>query len=891
MAEVTVNGNTYNDGSTTGLYMGNGGFRTNLIEMLSDSVTDLAAKVAAAQLAETNAETAETNAEAAAVATAADRVQTGLDVISTAADRVQTGLDVISTAADVISAATSETNAASAAPIIKWVHSTNTTMADPTSGYIRLNNATLASVTAIAVDDLNSSAQDVSAFVLTWDDSTSTVKGTLTLRQGTVYAIYTVTGLTDNAGWTELAVTHVSSGGSFANATLSFVAFSAKGDIGTGDISGPGSSTAGNFAAFTDTSGKIIGEATNASQVEMEAGTEAALRAMSPLRVAQAISALAPTGITTAEPITTSTTLTSASAGYQYIAMTTMGQSITLPDATTMTVGAPKYYFDNTNGTYPAGIRNKAGTLLMAIGAGGGAWVSLESIAALAGVWGVTGTNLEPGLITIDNTFSSTYASTVLKPFVALDDNKSIHFLKDAANSIVYAVAVDDTTGAVGTPLAITGDWNYTVKTCFKITSTAAIVFTGDSNNLNGMVVSLSGATTLAVGSTASSGANTNIAVEDFSGAPKIAQLDTTHYLVSWATATGAGNTSVMAAEVTSGTTVTFGSKADIITSNNVVDSTTTYALTATTAAVAYLEGASAPYTHKVAGVSVSGTTCNVNATKVSAGTYSQTNSPATCQLSDTKLLIGSDANAGNHTIHAVTLSGSTPSVGAALTVETGISVGLFSYTASSATRYNPHLFPLSASTALLWYFDSGSVSRAVVLSESGGTVTGGAIAYASISNAAANLQSFGVILPQGTNEFLSVFQTLASTAGFGLQFTTHKISGTSLTSGVTKSLRNISQVVPTSVISARLSGGDYVIASGVANSKNVTCTLPVIRSNGDAINYRGEITCPPAIFANGAYPIQSVSSNRIVLLGYQTISQLPGGAERLRLLNLEVAA
>jgi hypothetical protein len=64
MAEVTVNGNTYNDGSTTGKYMGNGGHRANLIPMLSDSVTDLAAKVAAAELAEEHAETAETNAEA-----------------------------------------------------------------------------------------------------------------------------------------------------------------------------------------------------------------------------------------------------------------------------------------------------------------------------------------------------------------------------------------------------------------------------------------------------------------------------------------------------------------------------------------------------------------------------------------------------------------------------------------------------------------------------------------------------------------------------------------------------------------------------------------------------------------------------------------------------------
>lgn len=50
-------------------------------------------------------EQASTAAAAAAIATAADRVQTGLDAVSTAADRVQTGLDRVATAADVVSSA------------------------------------------------------------------------------------------------------------------------------------------------------------------------------------------------------------------------------------------------------------------------------------------------------------------------------------------------------------------------------------------------------------------------------------------------------------------------------------------------------------------------------------------------------------------------------------------------------------------------------------------------------------------------------------------------------------------------------------------------------------------------------------------------------------------
>jgi hypothetical protein len=132
-------------------------------------------------------------------------------------------------------------------------------MADPGSGIMRFNHATIASVTAIAFDDLNSAAADVSAYVLTWDDSTSTIKGTITVRQGTAnFALFDVTGLTDNAGWVEVAVTHVASSGTFTNAVLTFVDFDRTGDAGTGDVNGPGSSVDSEIALFDGITGKAI---------------------------------------------------------------------------------------------------------------------------------------------------------------------------------------------------------------------------------------------------------------------------------------------------------------------------------------------------------------------------------------------------------------------------------------------------------------------------------------------------------------------------------------------------------------------------------------------------------------------------------------------------------
>lgn len=139
---------------------------------------------------------------------------------------------------------------------VKWTFSTTTTMADPGSGQVRFNNASPASVTAIAIDDLNQDGADVSTYVVSWDDSTSSGDGTLILRQGNVFAIYTVTGLTDNSGWTELAVTYVTGSGTFVSGTTTYVSFTRTGDAGTAATISVGNVTTGapgSSASVTNT--------------------------------------------------------------------------------------------------------------------------------------------------------------------------------------------------------------------------------------------------------------------------------------------------------------------------------------------------------------------------------------------------------------------------------------------------------------------------------------------------------------------------------------------------------------------------------------------------------------------------------------------------------------
>jgi hypothetical protein len=150
---------------------------------------------------------------------------------------------------------------ADASQAIRWQFDDATAMADPGSGLIRFNNATVASVTAIAIDDTSINSGDVSAYVATWDDSTSTVKGTLTIRKGGafgVYAIFSVTGLTDNAGWSQVTVAHISSAGSFSDGDDIFVSFVSSGSIGDGDVTGPASATNNALVQFDGTTGKAI---------------------------------------------------------------------------------------------------------------------------------------------------------------------------------------------------------------------------------------------------------------------------------------------------------------------------------------------------------------------------------------------------------------------------------------------------------------------------------------------------------------------------------------------------------------------------------------------------------------------------------------------------------
>lgn len=147
----------------------------------------------------------------------------------------------------------------------KYTFSTTTSMADPGAGILRYNHGTVASVTAIAIDDTTADTgnPDIEAWIASWDDSSSTIKGQLRLVEpGTPanYAVFNVTALTNNSGWVQLTVAHVDSNGTFGNTDSIRVSFARTGDIGVTGATGSGEGLELTFETATADSDQGAGK-------------------------------------------------------------------------------------------------------------------------------------------------------------------------------------------------------------------------------------------------------------------------------------------------------------------------------------------------------------------------------------------------------------------------------------------------------------------------------------------------------------------------------------------------------------------------------------------------------------------------------------------------------
>lgn len=274
----------------------------------STSATNAASSATTATTKASEASTSATNAatSASAASTSATNASNSASAAATSATNASNSASSASTSAtnaanSATAAATSETNAgtsatnaatsataadsAAQAVTVKWAFDSSTTMGDPGTGDLRLNNATIASVTAIAVSASSSASgnPDVSDFVVTWDDSTtSTSRGTIILRKsGTpaTFAVFSVNGsITDNGTWLQIPVAHVASNGTLSNADALYVGFQRTGDQGGGGDTSSNTATSVNneIALFSGTSGKTIKRASTTGILKASSGVIAA---------------------------------------------------------------------------------------------------------------------------------------------------------------------------------------------------------------------------------------------------------------------------------------------------------------------------------------------------------------------------------------------------------------------------------------------------------------------------------------------------------------------------------------------------------------------------------------------------------------------------------------
>lgn len=117
---------------------------------------------------------------------------------------------------------------------ISYAFSTTTADADPGAGIFRLNNAAVASATAAYIDNVDSTGVTVSSILDTWDDSTNTVRGTLTLRgvdNTAVVHVFNVTGsVVDGTGYRKLTVAYIGGSGTLVNGDNYALVFLRAGD-------------------------------------------------------------------------------------------------------------------------------------------------------------------------------------------------------------------------------------------------------------------------------------------------------------------------------------------------------------------------------------------------------------------------------------------------------------------------------------------------------------------------------------------------------------------------------------------------------------------------------------------------------------------------------------
>jgi len=126
---------------------------------------------------------------------------------------------------------------------LNYVYSGTTSSGDPGAGVLRFNNADLALATALFISETDDDTNNLGAYLATLDDSTSTIRGFLSVRKKTdpaVFSIFSISGvITDNGTWDTFTVTNIVKSGTLVQPDEIVIDFIPKGDKGDTGAAGP----------------------------------------------------------------------------------------------------------------------------------------------------------------------------------------------------------------------------------------------------------------------------------------------------------------------------------------------------------------------------------------------------------------------------------------------------------------------------------------------------------------------------------------------------------------------------------------------------------------------------------------------------------------------------
>lgn len=364
----------------------------------------------------------------------------------------------------------------------------------------------------------------------------------------------------------------------------------------------------------------------------------------------QIVSSFAPTVGTSggSTSVGTSVSLAGSSTRGQNVAMSAVGQSITLPDATTMATGGPLFSIVNS-GTYQFAIRRNDASILTVLTPGGSADIYLDDNSNAAGIWHYVGQRTAGGIAAYPWAPSGIDYTSISVPIAV---GTSALFL-GAVSSSVYAVAIDTTTNpaTVGTPVLIsaTHTGSATVDMLVAIDSTHALAVYGDNGGTGAkaMVLTVSGSTvTVNTASTAPALFNPD---------PIGVALSSTLYV--FAGYNGSSQPLAVAISV-SGTTATFGT-AVIITTTAVGHLSSLFKVSATSAVAFWSEISSG-----VRAFSISGTTITLGTTSFLSNNSGRITVAAFTATSYIVCCLGGGVTGALIALQNVTISGTTCTIG-----------------------------------------------------------------------------------------------------------------------------------------------------------------------------------------------------------------------------------